>query len=153
MTLILKALFAGLVFVSTAAAASDSERMIPVPTVTIHMGDVIDETMLKERGYPAEARFRVGVVESSRQLVGRMARRTLQAGEPVPRSAIEERRVVIRGVPTSILFEEGALSITGIGIPQQNGVSGQMLQVKNLDSGRMITGRAQDDGTIKVGTK
>lgn len=136
-----------------AGGASASEQVYPVPTSTIYAGDVVESSALKDRAYPAGFRFRVQMVENPRQLIGKVARRTLVAGEPIPLGAVEENRVVTRGVPTSIVFEEGSLSITGVGVPQQNGSAGQMVQIKNMDSGRTIVGRVMEDGSVRVGTK
>jgi flagellar basal body P-ring formation protein FlgA len=49
------------------------------------------------------------------------------------------------------MFEEGGLSIMGVGIPLQSGTLGETIQVKNVDSGRIITGRVQPDGRVRIG--
>jgi len=127
------------------------ERVLPVPAVTIYPGDTISESMLKDRAFPENYRFRTAVVESPRVLAGKTARRTLLPGEPIPLNAVDDPKIVTRGVQTSILFEEGGLSIIGVGIPLQSGTLGETIQVKNVDSGRIITGRVQSDGRIRIG--
>ncbi len=131
--------------------AAAEERVLPVPAVTIYVGDTISESMLKDRSFPENYRFRTAVIESPRVLAGKMARRTLLPGEPIPLSAVDDPKLVTRGVQAAILFEEGGLSITGIGIPLQSGTAGETIQVKNVDSGRIITGRVQVDGRIRIG--
>lgn len=133
------------------AAAED--RILPVPAVTIYPGDTITESMLKDRGFPETYRFRTAVVESPRVLAGKTARRTLLPGEPIPMNAVDDPKLVTRGVQTAIVFEEGALSIVGVGIPMQSGTLGETIQVKNVDSGRIITGRVQADGKIRIGVQ
>ena len=141
---------AALVFAAVCPAAAE-ERTLPVPSVTIYPGDTINETMLKDKTFPAQYRFRTSVVESPRALVGKTARRTLLPGEAIPLNAVDDPKIVMRGVPTSIMFEEGGLSIIGIGTPLQSGTLGETIQVKNVDSGRIITGRVQGDGKIRIG--
>lgn len=153
MTNFSRSIFAVVAVCAASSPGLANERILPVPTVTIRAGDVIDASQIKDRTYPVEARFRMTMVENPRALVGKIARRTLTVGEPVPVSAVEENRLVTRGVPATIVFEEGSLSITGVGVPQQNGAAGQMVQVKNMDSGRLIIGRVTDDGQIRVGAK
>ncbi|XOC80701.1 flagellar basal body P-ring formation chaperone FlgA [Microvirga sp. M2] len=131
--------------------AFGEERVLPVPAVTIYPGDTISESMLKDRAFPENYRFRTAVVESPRVLAGKMARRTLLPGEPIPMNAVDDPKLVTRGAQTAILFEEGGLSIIGIGIPLQSGTLGETIQVKNVDSGRIITGRVQSDGRIRIG--
>jgi flagellar basal body P-ring formation protein FlgA len=148
-----------LLFVAMAAAAMSvmshmaaaEERILPVPAVTIYPGDIINESMLKDRAFPETYRFRTAVVESPRVLAGKTARRTLLPGDPIPMNAVDDPKLVTRGVQTAILFEEGALSIVGVGLPLQSGALGETIQVKNVDSGRIITGRVQADGRIRIG--
>jgi len=144
-----------LAFAAAAAGASHAamaeERILPVPVVTIYPGDMINESMLKDRAFPATYRYRTAVVESPRILTGKTARRTLLPGEPIPMNAVDDPKLVTRGMQTAILFEEGGLSIVGVGIPLQSGTMGETVQVKNVDSGRIITGRVQADGRIRIG--
>jgi flagella basal body P-ring formation protein FlgA len=132
-------------------AAMAEERTLPVPSVTIYPGDTINDSMLKDRTFPENYRYRTAVIESPRVLAGKMARRTLLPGEPIPMNAVDDPKLVTRGVQTQIMFEEGGLSIMGIGIPLQSGTLGETIQVKNVDSGRIITGRVQPDGRVRIG--
>jgi flagella basal body P-ring formation protein FlgA len=127
------------------------ERILPVPAVTIYAGDTIQESMLKDRAFPENYRYRTAVVESPRVLTGKVARRTLLPGEPIPMNAVDDPKLVTRGVQAQIVFEEGGLSIMGVGIPLQSGTMGETIQVKNVDSGRVITGRVQADGRVRIG--
>lgn len=148
---LLHALLALALSLMACEAAIAEDRTLPVPSVTIYPGDTIAETMLKDRTFPENYRYRTAVVESPRVLVGKMARRTLLPGEPIPMNAVDDPKLVTRGVQTQIMFEEGGLSIMGIGIPLQSGTLGETVQVKNVDSGRIITGRVQPDGRIRIG--
>ncbi|NBJ11000.1 flagellar basal body P-ring formation chaperone FlgA [Microvirga arsenatis] len=151
MKLLLNSALAVLILAAGLQSASAEERILPVPSVTIYPGDTISESMLKDRTFPANYRYRTAVVESPRALAGKMARRTLLPGEPIPLNAVDDPRLVTRGVQTQILFEEGGLSIMGIGIPLQSGTVGETIQVKNADTGRIIIGRVQADGRIRIG--
>ncbi len=136
---------------TAAQVAMAEERVLPVPSVTIYPGDTINESMLKDRTFPENYRYRTAVIESPRVLAGKMARRTLLPGEPIPMSAVDDPKLVTRGVQAQIVFEEGGLTIMGTGIPLQSGAMGETIQVKNADSGRIITGRVQSDGRIRIG--
>jgi len=145
------ALAASVVALAASQAALAEERILPVPSVTIYPGDTISESMLKDRAFPENYRYRTAVIESPRVLTGKMARRTLLPGEPIPMNAVDDPKLVTRGTQTQIVFEEGGLSIMGIGIPLQSGTLGETIQVKNVDSGRIITGRVQPDGRVRIG--
>ncbi|EIM24937.1 flagellar basal body P-ring formation chaperone FlgA [Microvirga lotononidis] len=145
------ALAASVMTLAASQAAMAEERILPVPSVTIYPGDTINESMLKDRVFPENYRYRTAVIESPRVLAGKMARRTLLPGEPIPMNAVDDPKLVTRGTQTQIVFEEGGLSIMGIGIPLQSGTLGETIQVKNVDSGRIITGRVQPDGRVRIG--
>ncbi|MGO4526295.1 flagellar basal body P-ring formation chaperone FlgA [Microvirga sp. 2MCAF35] len=144
-------LAASVMALAASQAAVAEERILPVPSVTIYPGDTINESMLKDRAFPENYRYRTAVIESPRVLAGKMARRTLLPGEPIPMNAVDDPKLVTRGTQTQIVFEEGGLSIMGIGIPLQSGTLGETIQVKNVDSGRIITGRVQPDGRVRIG--
>lgn len=151
MKMLLRYAMIAAVIAGTTQAAVSEERTLPVPAVTIYPGDTIAEAMLKDRTFPENYRFRIAVVESPRILAGKTARRTLLPGEPIPLNAVDDPKLVTRGVQAAIMFEEAGLSIVGVGIPLQSGALGETIQVKNVDSGRIITGRVQSDGRIRIG--
>ena len=137
-----------------ARALCAEERILPVPSVTIYPGDTINESMLKDRTFPENYRYRTAVVESPRVLAGKMARRTLLPGEPIPMNAVDDPKLVTRGIPGADHLRGGRPVHHGnVGIPLQSGTLGETIQVKNVDSGRIITGRVQADGRIRIGVQ
>ncbi|WFT77359.1 flagellar basal body P-ring formation chaperone FlgA [Methylobacterium sp. CB376] len=138
-----------------AAAQAPPERapdlVLPVPAVTIYPGDMIKETMLREQSFPPTFRARAAVIDAPLAIVGRVARRTLLPGEPVPVNAVDDPRLVSRGTPTTMIFEENGLIITTLGTPLQNGGLGEVIRVRNTDTGRIVVGVVQGDGRIRIG--
>ncbi|MDR7040044.1 flagella basal body P-ring formation protein FlgA [Methylobacterium sp. BE186] len=141
-----------LALVADPAAASPEALMLPVPTVTIYPGDTIRESMLRWQTYPQTFRARAAVIDAPLAMVGRTARRTLLPGEPVPVNAVDDPRLVSRGAPTQIVFEENGLVITTVGAPLQNGGLGETIRVRNTDTGRIVLGTVMADGRIRIGT-
>ncbi|WP_267875943.1 flagellar basal body P-ring formation chaperone FlgA [Microvirga alba] len=125
--------------------------MLPVPTVTIYPGDMIRETMLRERSFPPNYRARSAVADSSAALIGKTARRTLLPGEAIPFNAVDDARLVTRGVPTQVVFQEAGLTITTMGSPLQSGGLGEQIRVRNMDTGRIILGTVRADGKVRIG--
>ena len=56
------------------------------------------------------------------------------------------------GKPAIIVFEEGGLSITGQATALQSGSIGDIVSLRNGDSGAVIRGVIAKDGTVRVGT-
>ncbi|GJD56606.1 flagellar basal body P-ring formation chaperone FlgA [Methylobacterium dankookense] len=133
--------------------AGPDEIMLPVPTVTIYAGDTIKETMLRLQPYPASYRGRSAVIDAPLAIAGRTARRMLLPGEPIPVNAVDDPRLVSRGAPTQMIFEENGLIITAVGAPLQNGGLGETIRVRNTDTNRIVLGTVMADGRIRIGAQ
>ncbi|MBX9931907.1 MAG: flagellar basal body P-ring formation chaperone FlgA [Methylobacterium sp.] len=143
---------AGLVLACVGPVAA-GELMLPVPTVTIYAGDIIKESMLRLQAYPETFKARAAVIDAPLAMVGRSARRMLLPGEPVPVNAVDDPRLVSRGAPTQIVFEENGLFITTVGSPLQNGGLGELIRIRNSDTGRIILGTVMADGRVRTGDR
>lgn len=140
----------------TGASAQDDrpspeEGYLPVPVVTIYTGDTITDALIEERRFPTTVRIRQAVVEGRGPLIGKVARRTLLAGKPIPVNAVTEPMLVTRGVPAQAVFRSGGIFITTVALPVRSGSLGEYVQMRNMDSGQMIAGIVQADGTVLVG--
>jgi flagella basal body P-ring formation protein FlgA len=126
-------------------------HLYPVPAVTIYPGDTIKESWLTEREISAESLAVRGAVLDSRQaIIGKMARRTLLPGMPIFANSVTDPRAVTNGARVKIIFEEGGLSIVTYGSALQAGGVGDVVSVRNLDSGLTVSGTIQPDGSVRV---
>ncbi len=142
-------LAAGLLATSRVVAAEPTT--LPVPAVTIYPGDVIRDGMIVDRDFGQNYQpSRYGVVLDRTIVVGKVARRTLLPGAPIPSGATMEPKVVTAGAKIRIVFQESGLSISTYGSALQPGAVGDIVSVRNLDSGLTISGVVQADGSIKV---
>ncbi|WP_026015266.1 flagellar basal body P-ring formation chaperone FlgA [Chelatococcus sp. GW1] len=145
-------LLAGLAAVLAAfAPALALADMLPVPAATIRPGDVITESMLTERAFPPGYTARFATVEDARQVIGKSARRVLLPGNPIPYNAVSEPEIVKRGVAARLVFEAEGLVITALATPLQSAGAGEFIRVRNVDSGLIVSGIVQPDGSIRVG--
>lgn len=144
-------LVAGLIWLAVAsgAVAQGEKRVLPVPSVTINAGDVIRDDMLEDRPYAA-GQPTFAVIESRLSVVGQAARRTLIAGNPIPINAVEDVKIVKRGVPVRVVLEDSGLSIVTLGSPLQSAGVGALVRVRNIDTGTIVTGIVQPDGSVRV---
>jgi flagella basal body P-ring formation protein FlgA len=134
-----------------AGETAPDANMLPVPSVTIYPGDVISGMLIVEREFPTNAvASRFGVATDRAMLVGKIARRTLLPGSPIPANAVMEPRLVINGARVRIVFAEGDLEIITYGAALQAGSAGDLVSVRNLESGLTISGVVQPDGSVRV---
>lgn len=133
------------------APALSADQLLPVPVATIYAGDVIKPTMLREQAYSDSYRPRQPAVDSIAHASGRVARRTLLPGEAIPALAIEDPKLVTRGAPTVIVFEEHGVTISTVGTALGNATVNEAVNVRNTATGRIIQGIVQPDGRVRTG--
>ncbi|MEM9223579.1 MAG: flagellar basal body P-ring formation chaperone FlgA [Pseudomonadota bacterium] len=141
----------GLSLLSVPGGATDrSGGLLPVPVETIGRGEQITAAMLGEKHFYYDPNRPLSVITDPQAAVGKAARRTLPAGQPIPKSAFRAVKVIQRGKPTEARFRMGNLTITAMVLPTSDGGVGDLVQARNLDSGRTITGVVAMDGAIEV---
>jgi flagella basal body P-ring formation protein FlgA len=138
-----------LAFAIARAEASD-DIALPVPKVTIYPGDVIESEKLSERLFVARTVARGTVFESHDPVIGKVANKTLLLGKPIPVNAVRDPYVVTQGKPTLIIFRDEGLTITSTAMALQNGGIGDIISARNIDSGLIVRGTVQADGTVRV---
>ncbi|MGD1015735.1 MAG: flagellar basal body P-ring formation chaperone FlgA [Roseiarcus sp.] len=125
------------------------ETALPTPRVVIYPGDVIREDMLADRS--AETAMGLGpFVQARSQLVGKMARRTLLPGAAIPVAGIDNPRLVANGAEIKLVYSEDGLTIVTVGEAMQDGAAGDVVKVRNSDSGVTVSGTVQPDGAVRV---
>jgi flagellar basal body P-ring formation protein FlgA len=143
----LASLCAALVLCAAGAAAGERR---PVPNVTIYPGDIIREPMLSDADFPDAVASSV-FATSHESIVGKIAKRTLLPGSAIPLNAIGVPRVVSIGAMVRLVYEEDGLEISTYASALQNGAAGDVISVRNTESGVTISGVIRPDGSIHVG--
>jgi flagella basal body P-ring formation protein FlgA len=146
----LAAMLAALACVSSARIAAAQELELPVPRAVIYPGDVLSEESLVSRAFIAHTVARSTIHEAREALVGKVAKRTLLPGQPIPVSAIRDPYLVTQGKTAMVVFEWGGLVITTNALALQNGGVGDVVSLRNLDSGAVIRGTVASDGSIRL---
>ena len=138
---------------SNAAAAeiAASPDILPVPTITIYPGDIIGGEMLADQSFPAGTGANSAILAERKMIVGKIARRTLVPGKPIAVNAVAEPDLVKRGTIIRAYLNEGGLSMTTLVLPLQSGALGAIIQLRNVDSGRVVMGMVQADGSVRIG--
>ena len=148
----LRSFFAAMAVALAALPAAAADLILPVPTVVIYPGDHIEDGMIVESAFHPSYLGRLAMIPERGELVGKVARRTLLPGRPVPMAAVSEPELVKRGKPVEIVFQEGGLIIRAQAMSLEAGSEGDMIRVRNLDSGLIVTGTVHFDGTVRVGS-
>jgi flagellar basal body P-ring formation protein FlgA len=144
----------GLVFafgcLAASAAFAAPPETLPVPAVTIYPGDTIAADMLGSATFPPGTAANFPIIASRNELVGKVARRTLLAGRLIARNTVGEPDLVQKGKIVPILYERGPLMITASVLALQSGALNDMIQVRNIDSGKVVVATVAADGSVRV---
>lgn len=131
------------------AVADDTVRF-PVPATVIYPGDVIKDEMIIDRAVPPNMPGAQAFISDRALAVGHIARRTLASGQLIPINALEEQKLVTRGNVVKVIVEDGSLSIVTYASSLQSGSRGALIQLRNLDTGVIIRGIVQPDGSVRI---
>lgn len=124
---------------------------LPVPRITLYPGDAIRADHLVERMFNPRLPARNSVYEARDGLIGKVARRTLLPGRPIPINAVRDPFLVVQGRIVLIVFQESGLTITGYAVALQSGGAGDVISLRNVDSGTIVKGAVQLDATVRIG--
>jgi flagella basal body P-ring formation protein FlgA len=133
------------------AAAAETTGLFLVPTVAIQTGDTITDEMIGERRLIANAVALRTHVTARDEVVGKVARRPIRAGAAIPLNALQMPQVFKEGERVTLEFRHGGISIRGAGVALQTGIAGKAVRVRNADTGTIVSGIAQADGSVAVG--
>lgn len=97
--------------------------------------------------------LRDGYVRSIEEIQGKVTKRTLLPGRVILASALRDQYAVERGSTTRLIFSNGGLTITAAGSPLQDAAIGDLIRVRNIDTGVIVSGTVMADGTIHVVAK
>jgi flagella basal body P-ring formation protein FlgA len=90
------------------------------------------------------------VITDINEIVGKRARRNIQAGEFLRPDLIEMPPLVKRGDMVVIVAESNGLKVTAIGEVKSAGRLGERVKVVNLDSNKRLSAWVVDNKTVKV---
>jgi flagella basal body P-ring formation protein FlgA len=125
--------------------------MAVVAKRVIYPGETVDAGALTEVKLRRSNRILTSIAQYADQVTGKVAKRTLLPGKLIPINALREAYMVEAGAPVAVSYVHGGLQISTIGIPLQPGAIGDMVKVRNADSGAVFTGIVMADGSIRVG--
>ncbi len=146
--LVMAVFFSGQAYLTNNAKAS--ERSLAVPLRTIYPKEVLRESDFTQRSFLYEPAGPSLYVESIQPYEGFVARTTLPAFRPVAHTAVERARRIGVGAQLRVVFRNDGIEIATMGTAIQSGATGEIIQVRNTQSGSIVAGEIQPDGSIRV---
>jgi flagellar basal body P-ring formation protein FlgA len=144
-------LAAPVLFLALLISPAFAGNVLPVPSVTIYPGDIIKREWIVDRDFGTGGPMRGAAIDSRSALVGKISRHTLLPGLPISINSVGEPRLIADGQKVRVIFEQDGLIIESYASALQAGGAGDVISIRNLDSGVTISGIVQTDGTVRVG--
>ncbi|WP_244473538.1 flagellar basal body P-ring formation chaperone FlgA [Rhizobium sp. Leaf262] len=142
------ALMAGMAAFAPQPAFSQQGHAV-VPTGTIFPGDIITRERVTEVAV-TNPNLAPGYAESIQTVVGKVSKRTLVAGRTIPVGDLRDPFAVQRGATIRITYNMGGMNLSASGTAIEDGMAGEVVRVRNRDTGVTISGMAMQDGTVEV---
>lgn len=139
------------ILLASATTMAAAQEIVLIPNRVIYPGERVDAATLKEVTLRVGKSVPAGMAVRSDELDGKVTRRTLLPGRYIPAAALRDPYVVEQGASVQLLFEAGGLMISATAVTLQPGSAGDVVKVRNLDSGKVISGTVMADGSIRVG--
>jgi flagella basal body P-ring formation protein FlgA len=146
------ALIAAMTLAAPAVHAATDLGYAVIPTTIIYPGETISSAQLQEVEV-TNPNLQGDYAKTIGQVDGMISKRTLLPGQSISISALREPYTVTRGSSIRLIFTVGAMAISAAGSPLEDGMTGQMIRVRNMDSGVIVSGTVLANGTIHVAAK
>jgi flagella basal body P-ring formation protein FlgA len=123
---------------------------IPVPKRLISAGETISAEDLEWQ--PVQlTRLTGNSLTDAEQLIGRVARRPLKAGQILRQSDVAVSPVIRKNDLIQLVVKTGQMTLSVQGKALQDAALGQTIRVINVNSNRQLSGTVVDAGTVAVG--
>jgi flagella basal body P-ring formation protein FlgA len=143
---------AGLAIATVAGICTPAlaQEAVLIPNRVIYPGETITAGALKQvKLVPGKVKPDA-VATTLPELDGKVARRTLLPGRMIPTGSVRDAWIVEPGKPVRVIFMQGGLEIALSAVALQAGAAGDMVRLRNVDSGSVFDGVVMADGTVRV---
>ena len=130
--------------------AAAAQEVVLVARAVIYPGQTIADELLREVELKPDRIAPPAVARERRELVGKVARKTLLPAHYIPLASVREPYVVEPGAAVQAVFVSGGLTISATAVTLEAGAAGDMVKVRNIDSGKIVSGAVMADGTVRI---
>ena len=141
--------FASAAMVLSTCLGAEATDYAVVPTSIIYPGQEIAPSQL-DAVEVTNPNLVGGYAATVDQVIGMISKQTLLPGRTIPLAALRAPFAVKRGGQLRLSFSIGNMVISATGMPLQDAQIGDLIKVRNLDSGVIVSGTVMPDGTVQV---
>ena len=90
------------------------------------------------------------IISSLDDVVGMKLRTSVKLNAKITKNMVKSIPMVKRRKPVKIIFENGLMSITTIGLSEQDGMEGDLIKVRNVSSKKLIYARVMGNSLVSI---
>ncbi len=147
----MRKLFLLLLLASASPALADAYTAVPVPLVTLYVGDTLNTSQIGERRYRTDWLARNQFARVNSEVAGLTVRRTLVKGRPIALADLGPASLVDEGDMVTAIFAGGTLQIAAQMLALDGGSDGATVRLRNPESGAIVQGRVAGFARVVVG--
>lgn len=132
-------------------APAFAQEVVLIPNRVIYPGETVEMASLKEVTLKPGKIIPPAVSIRAADIEGKVAKRTLLPGRYIPTASLREAWLVEQGAAVQVTYVSGVLTISASAVTLQSGAAGDFVRVRNIDSGKVLSGVVMADGSIRVG--
>lgn len=122
---------------------------VPVPVRRLLPGEIIRDGDIEWVQVHAD-RVTAAIAVDPSQILGRAPRRPIRAGEPIRANDLQIATMLKRGTMVTMVLETPQVLITTQGRAMEDGAEGQLVNVMNTSSNRVVKATVVDATTVAV---
>lgn len=124
---------------------------LPVPVRTIYPNDELQDGDFATKEFIVNESIKRNYLLDTEGVGKSVALRVLPAGKPVMLRAIKRKADARKGQAAIARYAEGGIEIQGFLVPEQDGSAGEVIKVKNPQTGVTLLAKVKADGSLSVG--
>ncbi len=130
---------------------ADPYTAVPVPLVTLYVGETLAAGQIGQRRYRTDWLARNKFARNNSEIAGLTVKRTLVKGRPISLSDLGPATFVSEGEMVTAVFAGAALQIAAQMMALDAGSDGAAVRLRNPETGAIVQGRVAGFGRVVVG--
>jgi flagellar basal body P-ring formation protein FlgA len=136
---------------SSLPAMADAYTAVPVPLVTLYVGDTLTAGQIGQRRYRTDWLARNQFARDNSEIAGLTVKRTLIKGRPIALADLGPESLVTEGDMITAIYAGGSLQIAAQMMALDSGSDGATVRLRNPESGAIVQGRVAGFARVVVG--
>jgi flagellar basal body P-ring formation protein FlgA len=147
----MRKIFALVLLASCPPAFADAYTAVPVPLLTLYVGDTLTAGQIGQRRYRTDWLARNQFARANSEIAGLTVKRTLVKGRPIALADLGPASLVNEGDMITAIFAGGSLQIAAQMMALDSGSNGATVRLRNPESGTIVQGRVAGFARVLVG--